>query len=91
MSRPRKNAMSARTIELFRQYTQPKQRPELEGHKAQAPREQPQEPNLIVEMSRMEHEVRQLFDDASPADRDNIIRYLEVLIRNLKRERQADE
>jgi hypothetical protein len=86
MSRPRKNAMSARTIELFRQYTEPKQRPEHEGHKAQAPRGQPQEPNLIVEMARIEHEVRQLFDDASPDERDNIVRYLEVLIRNLKRQ-----
>jgi hypothetical protein len=28
-------------------------------------------------MSRIEHEVRQMFDGASPAERDNIICYLE--------------
>lgn len=38
---------------------------------------------LVAEM-RIEHEVRQIFDDASPGERDNMIRYLEVLIRNLK-------
>jgi hypothetical protein len=36
-------------------------------------------------MSRIEHEVRQVFDSASPPERDNIIRFLELLIRNLKR------
>jgi hypothetical protein len=37
-------------------------------------------------MSRIEHGVRQLFDHASAHQRDNIIRYLELVIRNLKRE-----
>jgi hypothetical protein len=36
-------------------------------------------------MSRIEHEVRQLFDHPSATERDNIIRYLELVIRNLKR------
>jgi hypothetical protein len=41
-------------------------------------------------MSRIEHEVRQLFDDASPAQRTSMIRFLEVLIRNLKRVRDNE-
>jgi hypothetical protein len=42
-------------------------------------------------MSRIEHEVRQLFDgDASSAERNNMIRFLEVLIRNLKRVRRNE-
>jgi hypothetical protein len=81
--------MSSTTIELFRRHTE-KQRQESEEpkHKGQAQEriEQTEKPNLVVEMSRMEHAVRQLFDDASPADRDNIIRFLERLIRNLKRQ-----
>jgi hypothetical protein len=82
--------MSARTIELFRQYTEKerlKQQPEHKSQPAQGRSEEAENPNLVVEMSRIEHEVRQLFDGASPAERDNIIRFLEVLIRNLKRVR----
>jgi hypothetical protein len=73
--------MSARTIELFRQYTEKehlKQQSEHKSQRAQERSEQIENPNLVVEMSRMEHEVRQLFDSASPAERDNIIRFLEV-------------
>jgi hypothetical protein len=84
------NAMSTRTIELFRQYAEKerlKQQPEHKSQTAQERSEQTEEPNLVVEMSNMEHSVRQLFEGASPTDRDNIIRYLEVLIRNLKRVR----
>jgi hypothetical protein len=81
--------MSSTTIELFRQHTE-KQRQEAQEpqHKSQAQErsEKPDKANLVVEMSRIEHEVRQMFDDASPAERDNIIRYLEILIRNLKRQ-----
>jgi hypothetical protein len=85
--------MSSRTIELFRQFTEKQEEPPAEHE-----RQQPQEPSehtaktkLVLEMSRIEHEVRQLFRDASAADRDNIIHFLEVLVRNLRRERQADE
>lgn len=84
--------MSARNIELFRKYTEkapPKHeaehKPEHKPQKAQERSEQPKTPSLIAEMSRVEDEVRQVFDDASPADRENIIRFLELLIRNLKR------
>lgn len=87
--------MSSQTIQLFRQYTE-RLREEAQGseqtaQKAQAPIEEPKKPSLVAEMSRVEHEVRQLFDDALPADRDNIIRYLELLIRNLKRMPPADD
>jgi hypothetical protein len=84
-------AMSSRTIELFRQHTE-QQRHEAQAqeprkHKSQA-QERTQEtdkPSLVAEMSRIEHEVRQLFDRASTDERSNIIRYLELVIRNLKR------
>jgi hypothetical protein len=86
--------MSRQAIELFRQYTerlkQEPQGPEHTAQKAQAPSEDPKKPILVAEMSRIEHEVRQIFDDASSAERDNIIRFLEILIRNLKRVRQAE-
>jgi hypothetical protein len=79
--------MSSRTIELFRQHTE-KQRQEEPTHNGQAQerREERDKPNLVAEMSRIEHEVQQMFDDASPAERDNIIRYLGMVIRNLKRQ-----
>lgn len=82
--------MSSRTIELFRQYTE-KQRHEAEEPKQKSQAQEESEhsaSNLIVEMSRIEHEVWQLFDSASPAERDRMICFLEVLVRNLKR--QAD-
>ena len=87
--------MSSTSIELFRQHTE-KQRQEAQApqHTAQkpgAPSEEPKKPSLIAEMSRIEHEVREMFDDASTGERDNIIRYLELLVRNLKRVRQADD
>ena len=85
--------MSSRTIELFRQYTEKerlKQQPEHKSQTAHEPTEQNEKPNLVVEMSNMEHAVRQLFDGASPAERDNIIRFLEVLVRNLKRVRENE-
>ena len=44
--------------------------------------------SLVAEMSRIEHEVHQMFDDASSTERENIIRFLELLVRKLKR--QAD-
>ena len=74
--------MSSTSIELFRQHTE-KQRQEAEEpqHKSQA-----QERSLVAEMSRIEHEVRELFDRASTAERDNIIRFLELLVRKLKRQ-----
>jgi hypothetical protein len=75
--------MSSTSIELFRQHSE-KQRQEAEEpkHKSQAQ----EQPSLVAEMSRIEHEVRQLFDRVSTAERDNIIRFLEVLIRKLKRQ-----
>lgn len=85
--------MSSMSIELFRQHVEKQrqsQEPEQTAQKFQSPSEEPNKPTLIAEMSRMEHEVRQVFDHASPAERDNIIRYLELLVRNLKRVRQAD-
>jgi hypothetical protein len=57
--------MSARTIELFRQYSEKeplKHEPEHTPKKAQERSEQPKKPNLVVEMSRVEHEVRQVLD-----------------------------
>jgi hypothetical protein len=88
--------MSSRTIELFRQYTHQDRLKHESEHKAQkplGPSEQTKtaRPNLIVEMSRMEHAVRQMFDDASADERDNIIRFLEVMVRNLKRVREVNE
>lgn len=78
--------MSSTSIELFRQHTekqrQQSQEPQCTAAKAQA--EEPKKP-MVAEISRIEHEVREVFDDASPAERDNIIRFLEVLLRNLKR------
>jgi uncharacterized protein YhaN len=73
---------SSTSIELFRQHT------EKQRHEAQEPqhKSQAQERSLVAEMSRTEYEVRQLFDRASTAERDNIIRFIEVLIRNLKRQ-----
>jgi hypothetical protein len=66
--------MSRQAIELFRQYTerlkQEPQGPEHTAQKAQAPSEEPKKPNLVAEMSRIEHEVRQIFDNASLAERD---------------------
>jgi hypothetical protein len=83
--------MSSRTIELFRQHSE-KQRQEEPTHNSQAQqrREERDKPSLVAEMSRIEHEVRQRFDDASPAERDNIIRFFELLIRNLKRKRDNE-
>ena len=84
--------MSSRTIELFRQYTE-KQRHEAEEpkHEREAQQESEQSAsNLIVEMSRIEHEVRQLFDGASSAERDKMVRFLEVLVRNLKRQAENE-
>jgi uncharacterized protein YhaN len=83
------NAMSSTSIELFRQHTEQQRHEEQEPrkHKSQA-QERTQEtdkPSLVAEMSRIEHEVRQLFDCASPTERDNVIRFLELVIRNLKR------
>jgi hypothetical protein len=82
--------MSSTTIALFRQHFENQQR-EDQGPQPKQPAQERTEtkdnPRLITEMSRIEHEVRQLFDGASPAERDNIIRFLEVLIRNLKRGR----
>ena len=81
------NGMSSTSIELFRQHTE-KQRQESEPkHKSHAPErsEQAEKPSLVAEMSRIDHAVRQLFDGASPTDRENIIRFLELLIRTLKR------
>lgn len=78
--------MSAQTRELFREYTEKlKHEPEHNPPKAQERREQPRKPSLVAEMSRIEHEVRELFDDSSPANRENIIRFVERLIRNLRR------
>jgi len=84
------NAMSTTTIELFRRHTEQQQPStqtrEHKGRKPPEPSQQTDKPNLVVEMSRIEHEVRETFDRASPADRDNIIRYLEMVIRNLNRQ-----
>ena len=76
--------MSSTTIELFRQPTD-KQRPEAQEPKHKSQIQETDRPSLVAGMSSIEHEVRQLFDRASPAERDNIIRYLELVIRNLKR------
>ena len=80
--------MSSTSIELFRQHTE-KQRHETQEpqHKSQAQErdEETNKPSLVAEMSRMQHAIHQLFDEGSPSDRDNIIRFLELLIRNLKR------
>lgn len=82
--------MSSTSIQLFREHTE-KQRQKAQGpehtvQKAQAPSEEPRKPSLVAEMSRIEHEVREVFDDASAAERDSIIRFLEILVRNLKRQ-----
>jgi hypothetical protein len=76
--------MSSTTISLFRQHIENQRQ---EPQRPQARSEPIDKPNLVAEMSRIEHEVRQLFDGASAAERDNIMRFLEVLIRNLKRRR----
>jgi hypothetical protein len=80
--------MSSTTIALFRQHIdnqrQEAQEPQHE-QRAQERSETKDNPNLVAEMSRIDHEVRRLFDGASAAERDNILRFLEVLIRNLKR------
>jgi hypothetical protein len=74
--------MSSTSIELFRQHNE-KQRQAAQERK---PSQDTDKPSLVAEMSRIEHEVQQMFDDASPAERDNIIRYLGMVIRNLKRQ-----
>ena len=61
------------------------QEPKHNQPEAQERSEQPRKPSLVAEMSRVGHDVCQLFDDASSADRENIIRFLELLIRKLKR------
>ena len=66
--------MSARTIELFRQHTEKepvKKELDCKTQKPQEPNEQTENPNFIVEISRIEHAVPSLFRGASPADRDN--------------------
>jgi hypothetical protein len=81
--------MSSTTIQLFQQHTEKqRQEPEEPKHKSQVQErsEETNKPNLVVEMSRMQHAVRQMFDDASRSERDNIIRFLELLIHNLKRQ-----
>ena len=81
--------MSSTTIELFRQHSEKQQHdaqePKHNQPEAQERSEQPRKPSLVAEMSRVGHDVCQLFDDASSADRENIIRFLELLIRKLKR------
>jgi hypothetical protein len=79
------NAMSSTSIELFRQHTE-KQRQDAQEPKHKSQAQETDKPSLVAEMSRIEHEVRQLFDRASTAERDNIIRYLELVIRNFKRQ-----
>ena len=82
--------MSSTTIALFRQHIENQQQEAQEPpHKqrAQERSETTDKPKLVTEMSRIQHEVRQLFDGASAAERNNMIRFLEVLIRNLKRAR----
>jgi hypothetical protein len=85
--------MSSQTIALFRQYAETQRHEAQEPkHKSQAQErsEQTEKSSPVVEMSRMEHAVRQMLDDASPAQPDNIIRFLEVLVRNLKRQAGND-
>lgn len=77
--------MSSTSIQLFRQHTE-KQRQTQELRYTARPSEDPTQPSLIAKMSRIQHEVRQVFGDASAADRENIIRFLELLVRNLRRE-----
>jgi hypothetical protein len=81
--------MSSRTIELFRELTEKHQHKDDEPkskRQAQEQSEQSDTPSLVGKMSRLEHEVREAFDNASPGERDNIIRFLERLVRNLKRQ-----
>jgi cell fate (sporulation/competence/biofilm development) regulator YlbF (YheA/YmcA/DUF963 family) len=81
--------MSSTSIELFRQHTE-KQRQGTQtpdrASQAQERGEPTEKPSLVAEMSRMQHAIHQLFDEASPADRENIMRILERLIRNLMRQ-----
>jgi hypothetical protein len=79
--------MSSTTIELFRRHIENHRQEAQElQHKqrAQERTETKDNPNLVVEMSRIEHQVRRMFNDASPAERNNMICFLELLVRNLK-------
>lgn len=67
-----------------------KHQPEHNPPKTQETAEQPNKPSLIAEMSRIEHEVRRRFGDASTHDRENIVRYVGRLIRNLKRQAENE-
>ena len=72
--------MSSTTIALFREHSDKQLKGQAEG-----PSEPIEKRSLVAEMSRMQHAIHQLFDEASAVDRENIIRFLELLIRNLKR------
>ena len=56
--------MSSTSIELFRQHTE-RQRQKQELRHTARPSEDPKQPSLIAKMSRIQHEVRQVFGDAS--------------------------